>query len=781
MRRIIHNSTAIAACLSLLAPHLAHAELRIPDAEVEGRIAAQAEQRPADDAALQAELATGLQADDLECADGGERPCADDVALVTPGGLEVDLSDSGQIVLANVTVPAGTAEAEPEEGPQDGADLNMQEAEAEADSAEDLTASDALAEEPVTAQSEELGDNAAVSDLEAALAAEADGTAEAEADMADTDMADTEATEAETTEPEMTAADEAPLPEPDTTEADATEADTAEAPATEPAAETAAAEDAAEADALAAETQAPEAEVTDTDTDTAADAPADDSSLVDSLARALAGEDEPADTATEAEADAAFTAGDAAEGQIELATDAEQQERASAQPELAQVLSEEAAAGLTVAALTAAGSRYLTPRGVMIEESEQGVFRLAAPEAQMYRVEDGQLVLRAAEEDTRETEVAREAAEASEPVSAAALEAEEGTGEVTEQQVTEENSRSSSEDFQANLRDALATAVTQGQQQARDAQAEAQAQAQPQAQAQSGGSGSSNDLTRALLLGLGAVAVGSMLNNNRQVALSAPDRIVVTRPDGSQEVIRDDVALLRQPGSTVTTENFDDGSSRTIVTRADGSRVITIRDANLNVLRRTLVSADGTQTRLIDDTADVRPVDVTTLPAPAPVPAQRGLNEDELRAALQREAVTDRQFTLSQIRNIPEVRALVAPVNIEAITFDTGSAAIRPDQAQQLASLGRIIQEQVRANPREIFMIEGHTDTVGSEAYNLALSDRRAESVALALSEYFQVPPENLVTQGYGEQFLLVRAEGDIRENRRASVRRITDLLAQAQ
>ncbi|SCY82199.1 OmpA family protein [Paracoccus tibetensis] len=771
MRRIIHNSTAIAACLSLLAPHLAHAELRIPDAEVEGRIAAQAEQRPADDAALQAELATGLQADDLECADGGERPCADDVALLTPGGLEVDLSDSGQIVLANVTVPAATAEAEPEDGPQDGADLNMQETEAEpeADSAEELTAADALADEPVTAQSEELGDAASVSDLEAALAAEADGSADVEAEA---EIAETETVEPEPAEPAVTAAEEAPLPE-----ADTAETDTAEAPATEPAAETAAAEDAAEADALATDA-APEAEATDTETDTAADAPADDSSLVDSLARALAGQDDAAD-APAAEADATATADASAEGSIDLSTDTQQQERAAAQPELAQVLSEEAAAGLSLAALTAAGNRFLTPRGVVIEESEQGVFRLAAPEAQMYRVEDGQMVLRAAEEDTRETEVAREAAEASEPVSAAALEAEEGSGEVTEQQVTEENSRSSSEDFTSSLRDALATAVTQGQQQARDAQAEAQAQAQPQAQ--SGGSGSSNDLTRALLLGLGAVAVGSMLNNNRQVALSAPDRIVVTRPDGSQEVIRDDVALLRQPGSTVTTENFDDGSSRTIVTRADGSRVITIRDANLNVLRRTLVSADGTQTRLIDDTADVRPVDVTTLPAPAPVPAQRGLNEDELRVALQRETVTDRQFTLSQIRNIPEVRALVAPVNIEAITFDTGSAALRPDQAQQLASLGRIIQEQVRANPREIFMIEGHTDTVGSEAYNLALSDRRAESVALALTEYFQVPPENLVTQGYGEQFLLVRAEGDIRENRRASVRRITDLLAQAQ
>ncbi|TGN46482.1 OmpA family protein [Paracoccus liaowanqingii] len=436
---------------------------------------------------------------------------------------------------------------------------------------------------------------------------------------------------------------------------------------------------------------------------------------------------------------------------------------------LAGVLDAEMAGGLDASQLTclsggtfpcADGGRAMTPQGVVVEPNDDGALRLAPAVAQMYRVRDGQMVQRAAEEDAPETEASREAAEASTPSTAAALNAEEGSGEVTEQQVTEDSARSSTEDFATNLRDALAGATGQ----------------QPEAREED----DDNTLRNALLLGLGAVAVGTYLNNNRQVALSAPDRVVVTRADGSQEVIKDEVALLRQPGSTVATENFDDGSSRTIVTREDGSRVVTIRDANLQVLRRTLVSADGTTTQLIDDTADVQPVDVGQLPAAAPVQTGTApLNEDELRAALQRESEVGRRFTLSQIRNIAEVRALVAPVNINGITFDTGSAAIRPEQAQELQGLGRVIQEQIATNPREIFMIEGHTDTVGSDAANLALSDRRAETVALALTEYFDVPPENLVTQGYGEQFLRVRAEGDIRDNRRASVRRITELLAQ--
>ena len=87
------------------------------------------------------------------------------------------------------------------------------------------------------------------------------------------------------------------------------------------------------------------------------------------------------------------------------------------------------------------------------------------------------------------------------------------------------------------------------------------------------------------------------------------------------------------------------------------------------------------------------------------------------------------------------------------------------------------VRSAIEASPSEVFLIEGHTDAVGSASYNLALSDRRAESVALALSEYFDVPPENMVVQGYGEADLKIRTATAERENRRAAVRRITDLL----
>ena len=41
----------------------------------------------------------------------------------------------------------------------------------------------------------------------------------------------------------------------------------------------------------------------------------------------------------------------------------------------------------------------------------------------------------------------------------------------------------------------------------------------------------------------------------------------------------------------------------------------------------------------------------------------------------------------------------------------------------------------------------------------------------------FAIPPENLVTQGYGERYLKIRTEERERENRRVAIRRITPLV----
>jgi outer membrane protein OmpA-like peptidoglycan-associated protein len=286
-------------------------------------------------------------------------------------------------------------------------------------------------------------------------------------------------------------------------------------------------------------------------------------------------------------------------------------------------------------------------------------------------------------------------------------------------------------------------------------------------------------LQRALAAGLAGAALAALLNQGGQVTADSGDRLVLQQDDGNLRLFRDENALLRQPGARVRTETFDDGSTRTTVLRDDGSEVVTIRGADGTLLRRTRILPDGREVLLIDDMVETRPVEVARLPdAPREAVRYTG-DEDELRAALARAMSQDvgRSFSLRQIREIDRVRYLAPEIEIDAITFASGSAAIDPDQARQLATLGRALAGLIEENPGEVFLIEGHTDAVGDASYNLALSDRRAESVALALTEYFDVPPENLVVQGYGEFDLKVPTQTAERENRRANVRRITGLL----
>jgi outer membrane protein OmpA-like peptidoglycan-associated protein len=117
-------------------------------------------------------------------------------------------------------------------------------------------------------------------------------------------------------------------------------------------------------------------------------------------------------------------------------------------------------------------------------------------------------------------------------------------------------------------------------------------------------------------------------------------------------------------------------------------------------------------------------------------------------------------------------------VDIDSVTFETGSWDVAPGQAQRLSIIADSIRRALQRSPNEVFLVEGHTDAVGSDIDNLSLSDRRAQSVAEILTKDFGVPPENLTTQGYGEQYLKVNTQDAARENRRVTLRRITPLLA---
>jgi OmpA-OmpF porin, OOP family len=133
----------------------------------------------------------------------------------------------------------------------------------------------------------------------------------------------------------------------------------------------------------------------------------------------------------------------------------------------------------------------------------------------------------------------------------------------------------------------------------------------------------------------------------------------------------------------------------------------------------------------------------------------------------------DYRYTLDEIRYTYNLREWMPRIDLDTITFETGSWDVTPHQARLLEPIAVAMRRAMRRNPGEIYLIEGHTDAVSNDDDNLSLSDRRAD----ILTQDFGIPPENLTTQGYGEQFLKIPTPGPERRNRRVTVRRIMPLL----
>jgi outer membrane protein OmpA-like peptidoglycan-associated protein len=102
------------------------------------------------------------------------------------------------------------------------------------------------------------------------------------------------------------------------------------------------------------------------------------------------------------------------------------------------------------------------------------------------------------------------------------------------------------------------------------------------------------------------------------------------------------------------------------------------------------------------------------------------------------------------------------------IQFDSNSAIIRPESAQQLREMAQALKNKRLAGSK--ILIEGHADSRGSADYNQLLSDRRAESVKRYLVENFAMPQGRFKMRGYGEIQPLV--PNDTEENR-ATNRRV--------
>jgi len=281
--------------------------------------------------------------------------------------------------------------------------------------------------------------------------------------------------------------------------------------------------------------------------------------------------------------------------------------------------------------------------------------------------------------------------------------------------------------------------------------------------------------------------------------ITEPGRVIVRDPSGLSFIRHNEEDRFRYGARDIRQERVGN-DMRTIVVRPDGTQIITVNDRDGRMLRRIRRDRDGREIVIIDNSyrgggagavaAGVvagaiggyfvsLPPPVIRIPRDRYIVEAEGAPPDLIYDTMIAPPVEriERRYSLDEIRYSPSVRERMPSIDLDSINFATGSWDIPPDQAAKLQVIADGLNRAISRNPREVFLIEGHTDAVGSDIDNLSLSDRRAQSAAELLTQQFNVPPENLTSQGYGEQYLKVQTDGPSRENRRVTIRRITPLL----
>ena len=150
--------------------------------------------------------------------------------------------------------------------------------------------------------------------------------------------------------------------------------------------------------------------------------------------------------------------------------------------------------------------------------------------------------------------------------------------------------------------------------------------------------------------------------------------------------------------------------------------------------------------------------------------------ERRLQAAPQIVVPPQKRVTVEQFKRRRDLRRAAPSIDIQTINFRFGSADIAPSQDWKIGEIAIAMRRILDRNPREVFLVEGHTDAVGSNLSNLRLSQARAGTVARRLVR-FGVPPRALEAIGYGEEDLLIPTEREEWRNRRVTLRRITEFV----
>ena len=131
-----------------------------------------------------------------------------------------------------------------------------------------------------------------------------------------------------------------------------------------------------------------------------------------------------------------------------------------------------------------------------------------------------------------------------------------------------------------------------------------------------------------------------------------------------------------------------------------------------------------------------------TPPAEPAVNAAEGKFVDSLRNR------KTRSLSSGEREQIASIAQTKPNIDLE-ITFDYNSATIGSKARPAVEALGKALSsDELKGST---FVVAGHTDGVGGEAYNQDLSERRADTIKRYLTEKYGLAAADLVTVGYGK------------------------------
>jgi len=148
--------------------------------------------------------------------------------------------------------------------------------------------------------------------------------------------------------------------------------------------------------------------------------------------------------------------------------------------------------------------------------------------------------------------------------------------------------------------------------------------------------------------------------------------------------------------------------------------------------------------------------------------AQQARAESQNAQAQAAQAQAEAQRLAAQLENVQASqtsRGLV--LTLDDVLFDTGRAELKPGAQRTIEQIATFLEE----HPERRVQVEGFTDSQGSEDYNLELSQRRADAVAMAIIQR-GVEAERVRAMGYGEQYPVAgnNSPGSRQLNRRVEI-----------